>query len=210
MLKRIRTEDVTLGMFLHKLEGSWLSHSFWKRRFLLDDTQQLADLKASAVEWVMIDISKGRDVAAPVGAEPMLMVAPELLAGAAPDLAEPRTPPSVARHDTESGRRAQILGRARQVGGGGALVAAPPRAAPYGPLASRMIDPAPRPQAAEMTAASEIAQRSRQTMRDLFHQVRLGKAMDVAAVEALVDDTMHSIQRHPHAFNGVVRLMKTS
>ncbi|HEX7853164.1 MAG TPA: HD-GYP domain-containing protein [Sphingobium sp.] len=210
MLKRIRTEDVTLGMFLHKLEGSWLSHSFWKRRFLLDDNQQLADLKASAVEWVMIDISKGRDVEAPVGAEPMLMVAPEVLAGATPDLAEPRTPPSVARHDTEGGRRAQILGRARQAEGDAALAPAPSRATPYRPLASRMIAPGPRPQATEMTAASEIAQRSRQTMRDLFHQARLGKTMDVAAVEPLVDDIMHSIQRHPHAFNGVVRLMKTS
>ncbi|HEX7872864.1 MAG TPA: HD-GYP domain-containing protein [Sphingobium sp.] len=210
MLKRVRTEDVTLGMFLHKLEGSWLSHGFWKRRFLLEDQGQLADLKASAVEWVMIDVSKGKDVEAQAPARPELIVAPEVLAEATPDVAPPATPPSVARHDAEGGRRAQILGRARQAESDATTAPAPTRATPYRPLASRMIAPGARSQASEMTAASEIAQRSRQTMRDLFHQARLGKTMDIAAVEPLVDDIMHSIQRHPHAFTGVMRLMKTS
>jgi HD-GYP domain-containing protein (c-di-GMP phosphodiesterase class II) len=101
------------------------------------------------------------------------------------------------------------LGRARQSEGEVAETA-PARATPYRPLASRMIAPGTRPLSAELTAASEIAQRSRQTMRDIYSQARLGKTMDVAAVEPLVDDIMHSIQRHPHAFTGVVRLMKTS
>ncbi|WP_313801766.1 HD-GYP domain-containing protein [Sphingobium sp.] len=62
MLKRIRTQDVELGMFLHKLEGSWFSHPFWKSRILLDDPDQLATLKASKVEWVQIDIRRGADL----------------------------------------------------------------------------------------------------------------------------------------------------
>lgn len=210
MLKRIRTEEVQVGMYLHKLEGSWLSHGFWKRRFLIDDAQQVADLKASDAEWVTIDVSKGRDVESSAPTEPVLMIAPEVLADATPDVPEAPTPPSVARHDAEGGRRAQILGRAHRSESGEAAAPAPSRATPYRPLASRMIAPGPRPLSAEMGAAAEIAQRSRQTMRDLFHQARLGKTMDIAAVEPLVDDIMHSIQRHPHAFNGVVRLMKTS
>lgn len=204
MLKRIRTEDVTLGMFLHKLEGSWLSHSFWKRRFLLESASQLADLKGSDVEWVTIDVSRGCDVAVPA---PTPAPHSEILLAEAP---EPVTPPSVARHDSEGGRRAQILGRARQAEEGAPAQTAPARATPYRPVASRMIAPGARPLASELSAATEIAQRSRQTMRDLFTQARLGKTMDVAAVEPLVDDIMHSIQRHPHAFSGVVRLMKTS
>jgi HD-GYP domain-containing protein (c-di-GMP phosphodiesterase class II) len=62
MLKRIRTQDVALGMFLHKLEGSWFSHPFWKSRILLEDPDQLATLKASKVEWVQIDTSRGADL----------------------------------------------------------------------------------------------------------------------------------------------------
>lgn len=208
MLKRIRTDEVTVGMYLHKMEGSWLSHGFWKRRFLVSDAGQIDDLKASDVEWVTIDLSKGKDVAA--APEPVLVVSPAVLADATPDVPEPATPPAVARRDSEGGRRASILDRARQAEGGEAAPSAPTRATPYRPLASRMIAPGPRPLSAEISAASEIAQRSRQTMRDLFHQARLGKTLDVAAVEPLVDDIMHSIQRHPHAFNGVMRLMKTS
>jgi HD-GYP domain-containing protein (c-di-GMP phosphodiesterase class II) len=51
-------------MYVHKLVGSWLKHPFWKSRFLLDDPALLADLRASGVEGVVIDVSKG---AAPGG-----------------------------------------------------------------------------------------------------------------------------------------------
>lgn len=62
MLKRIRTEHVELGMFLHKMEGSWFSHPFWKSRMLLEDADQLENLKASKVEWVQIDTTRGADL----------------------------------------------------------------------------------------------------------------------------------------------------
>src|SRR6218665_2568549 len=107
MLKRIRTEDLTLGMFLHKMEGSWLSHPFWKSKFLLEDQRQLADLRGSTVEWVTIDVERGRDV---VAADPSA----DLLESAVPVSApapEPLAAPSVIRHDSENGRRAQLLGR---------------------------------------------------------------------------------------------------
>ena len=59
MLKRIEVSDVELGMFVHKLVGSWFKHPFWKSRFLLDDPDLLADLRSSDVDGVIIDISKG-------------------------------------------------------------------------------------------------------------------------------------------------------
>ncbi|MFX8258259.1 DUF3391 domain-containing protein, partial [Acinetobacter baumannii] len=33
MLKKIPTSEVKLGMYLQALEGSWLSHPFWKTKF---------------------------------------------------------------------------------------------------------------------------------------------------------------------------------
>ncbi|MFN3468222.1 MAG: HD-GYP domain-containing protein [Novosphingobium sp.] len=59
MLKRISTEEIKLGMFIHKLEGSWFSHPFWKRRFLLDDPDMLEALRESAVPAVIIDTERG-------------------------------------------------------------------------------------------------------------------------------------------------------
>jgi putative nucleotidyltransferase with HDIG domain len=63
MLKKIQTSEATLGMFLQSMEGAWLSHPFWKTKFVLADPADLAALKASGVPAVWIDISKGSDTA---------------------------------------------------------------------------------------------------------------------------------------------------
>ncbi|MCW1383523.1 DUF3391 domain-containing protein [Novosphingobium sp. KCTC 2891] len=62
MLKRVDTSDIELGMFIHKLEGSWFKHPFWKSRFLLEDERVLESLQASDVPAVIIDTSRGKDV----------------------------------------------------------------------------------------------------------------------------------------------------
>lgn len=62
MLKRIAVSDVELGMFIHKLDGSWFDHPFWKSRFLLDDPENLRDLRTSGIAAVFIDTSKGKDL----------------------------------------------------------------------------------------------------------------------------------------------------
>ncbi|MBA4355311.1 MAG: metal-dependent phosphohydrolase [Novosphingobium sp.] len=63
MLKRVSTGEIDLGMFIHKLEGSWFRHPFWKSKFLLDDPATLASLRGSDVSGVIIDVSRGKDVA---------------------------------------------------------------------------------------------------------------------------------------------------
>jgi hypothetical protein len=53
MLKRIKLSDVELGMFIHKLDGSWFKHPFWKSRFLLEDPAMLCRLcrRAGSKAW---------------------------------------------------------------------------------------------------------------------------------------------------------------
>ncbi|MCX7285203.1 MAG: DUF3391 domain-containing protein [Novosphingobium sp.] len=65
MLKRVQTDQIELGMFIHKLEGSWFSHAFWKSRFLLDDPEMLENLRESAVAGVIIDTERGIDLSEP-------------------------------------------------------------------------------------------------------------------------------------------------
>ncbi|HEY1399414.1 DUF3391 domain-containing protein, partial [Roseateles sp.] len=65
MLKKIPTAQVKLGMYLQGMEGSWLSHPFWKTKFVLTDPEDLKALKASGVPFCWIDASKGLDVDAP-------------------------------------------------------------------------------------------------------------------------------------------------
>lgn len=64
MIKRIRTDQVRIGMFLDSLEGNWLAHPFWTSRFALDNASDLQTLRNSGIAWVRIDTSRGLDVIA--------------------------------------------------------------------------------------------------------------------------------------------------
>jgi HD-GYP domain-containing protein (c-di-GMP phosphodiesterase class II) len=63
MLKKIRIDQVRLGMHLHALEGAWIDHPFWKTRFVIRDAELLRKLQESAIVEVWIDPTKGLDVA---------------------------------------------------------------------------------------------------------------------------------------------------
>jgi putative nucleotidyltransferase with HDIG domain len=49
-------------MFLHKIEGSWLTNPFWRNEFLLAEDDQIGKLQKSAVQSIWIDLSRGLDV----------------------------------------------------------------------------------------------------------------------------------------------------
>lgn len=114
MLKRVTLADVRLGMFIDKLDGSWLQHSFWRTRFHLSDAEDLGRLRDSGVGAVWIDTTKGIDVGgelrapapphAPVAASPAV----ENVVPAAPAPAEATCP-----IDGELARAAGIVRKAR-------------------------------------------------------------------------------------------------
>ncbi len=112
MLKKIPTADVKLGMFLQALEGSWLSHPFWKTKFVLNDPADLAALKSSGVPAVWIDVSKGGDVAAPD-----LPVVVEGPAAAPAPVPEAASTPVIAETglslEEELGRAEEVLNRSK-------------------------------------------------------------------------------------------------
>ncbi|MCV2356869.1 HD-GYP domain-containing protein [Paucibacter sp. B2R-40] len=62
MLKKISVQQVRIGMFIQSLEGSWLAHSFWKTKFLLQEQADLAALLSSGVPMLVIDTERGLDV----------------------------------------------------------------------------------------------------------------------------------------------------
>ncbi len=71
MLKKVRVEQLRLGMHLQSLCGAWLDHPFWKTQFILRDAEDLRKLRSSGVSECWIDVSKGLDVAqAPLGVAP--------------------------------------------------------------------------------------------------------------------------------------------
>src|SRR4051812_15470131 len=57
-MKRVRKEDLRLGMYIQSLEGSWLNHPFWKTKFLLTEQDDLRALQSSDIDSVWIDDEK--------------------------------------------------------------------------------------------------------------------------------------------------------
>ena len=63
VLKTIPTHQLRLGMFLHQLGGSWMSHPFWRSRFMLRDAKDIARILEAGIQEVVIDTAQGLDVA---------------------------------------------------------------------------------------------------------------------------------------------------
>jgi len=66
MLKKLKVNDVRLGMYLQEVCGSWMDHPFWKRSFKLTEDKDLNTLKNCGIDEIWIDTSKGLDVDAGV------------------------------------------------------------------------------------------------------------------------------------------------
>ncbi len=114
MLKKIPTAEARLGMYLQSMEGAWLSHPFWKTKFVLTDPVDLAALKASGVPAVWIDVSKGADVAViedpkPSPLTPVATPAPV----SAPASAPPPPPAARVTMEAELDRAGQVLNRSK-------------------------------------------------------------------------------------------------
>ncbi|MCV2349192.1 HD-GYP domain-containing protein [Paucibacter sp. Y2R2-4] len=116
MLKKIPTQQVQLGMYIQSLEGSWLSHPFWKTKFLLQEQGDLELLLTSGVAMVWIDCSKGDDVGAvKTAAAPLPFELPvqEMVATSAP-AAPAAAPQARLSMGAEVERAAQVVNRSRQ------------------------------------------------------------------------------------------------
>jgi HD-GYP domain-containing protein (c-di-GMP phosphodiesterase class II) len=112
MLKKISTGEVRLGMYLQSMEGAWLSHPFWKTKFVLTEPADLAALKSSGVPAVWIDVSKGSDVAAAPAPAPAVAAPPP--PAPPPVAAPPPAPVPRVRMEEELDRAAQVLNRSKQ------------------------------------------------------------------------------------------------
>ena len=62
MLKKIAVEHLTLGMHIHEFCGSWMDHPFWRTKFVLEDPEDLRQIKLCGIKEMWIDIQKGRDI----------------------------------------------------------------------------------------------------------------------------------------------------
>jgi len=63
-LKKVPVNQLTVGVFVHGFDESWLKHPFWRSKFLIKDSSTLREVQQSGIPNCWIDISKGQDVGA--------------------------------------------------------------------------------------------------------------------------------------------------
>lgn len=71
-LKRVAIADLRPGMYVSRLDGNWLSHSFWRTRFVIGEgSGDLERLRDSGLSHVWIDTAKGVDLFTPSAVAPL-------------------------------------------------------------------------------------------------------------------------------------------
>ncbi len=69
MLKKIAVEQAQVGMYVHKVCGTWLDNPFWSASFALRNAADLKKLQSSSAREVWIDPDKGVDLPEPAVSE---------------------------------------------------------------------------------------------------------------------------------------------
>ena len=176
MLKKIPTQQAELGMFLQSMEGSWLSHPFWKTKFLLAEASDLDSLKKSGVPYIWIDASKGKDVVAEAGAEE-----------ASQPLPPPPPPPEpVARLEAQPKEPAPVASTPLD---SKSMAAQPSRSF-----------------ADEMEQAAALMNKSRKAVVGMLNEARMGRVVRQEAAAEVVEDIAGSVWRNPSALITLARL----
>ena len=157
MLKRIRVEQLQLGMHIKEFCGSWMEHPFWRSGFVLKDPKDLERILASSIQEIWIDSNKGLDV--PSGESTV----------------------SEAQSEAQVEQELQAAAQAqRQTEAVGVAV--------------------------ELERAAQICRQSRQAVMSMFQEARMGKAVDAASAQRLVDEISDSVTRNASALISLARL----
>lgn len=62
MLKKVRVDQIRIGMHVHEFCGSWMSHPFWRSKFSLREESDLLRIRNSGIAELWIDTRKGLDL----------------------------------------------------------------------------------------------------------------------------------------------------
>ncbi len=182
MLKKIRVDQVRLGMHLHSLEGAWMDHPFWKTKFVIRDQEQLKKLQDSVIVEVWIDPEKGLDVVDDAPSLPAPMRTAASVAAPArpvPTMAPPSLPATPAM----------------------------PAASAVRPPVSGAPLPAPSKSfAEEIRTAANVCNKGKAQVEKMFSEARLGRALDAEAFQPLVQEISDSVIRNPGALVSLARL----
>ncbi|MCL1908333.1 MAG: HD-GYP domain-containing protein [Holophagaceae bacterium] len=112
MIKKVKTEDLAVGMYIHDIKVPWLEHNFATNHFMLHNEKQIEKILGMNITDVLIDTAKGRDAKyAPTQEEAETELMDMIL-----DIAsEPGTEPPPSKLDLQWAESKQIRSEAVKV-----------------------------------------------------------------------------------------------
>ncbi len=110
-MRKIRVDQLVVGMYVQELCGNWFDSPFWKKSFALDTRAKLDAILASKITQAVIDPARGRDLADDDTLEE---------GAAAPDASASEAAPfrygpvQASSMDAELGRAGALLSKSRE------------------------------------------------------------------------------------------------
>lgn len=162
MFKKIHVRQLEIGMFIHEFCGSWADHPFWRSSFLLQDPNDLKQIRNCSIQEIWIDTRQGKDVDAGF------------------------------THDEEE---ASFQEQIREI------------------ISEQDLATELRPEVRRKTSfsheirhAQRLCEKARDEVAHMFHDVRMGRAIDSNDAIGLIDAISDSIMRNSGALLSLVRL----
>lgn len=62
MIKKVLSDELRVGMYIHELDCSWLDHPFLKNQFKIARDEQIEKIVETGIHYVYIDTNKGLDL----------------------------------------------------------------------------------------------------------------------------------------------------
>jgi putative nucleotidyltransferase with HDIG domain len=190
VLKRIKIEQLKLGMHIHEVNGAWMGKPDWNVTCLIDKPEDLHKLLSSSLREIWIDTDKGIDMDAgeqkdqfcstistpkfqpiePASAsEPVMMAQEEA----------PPTPETISSPES---------------------VAPPLRASAAPPTTPRGS------MTQEALRAVKICADAKHAVTSMFNEARMGNAMNCDKALEMVEEISSSVLRNPCALISLARL----
>jgi HD-GYP domain-containing protein (c-di-GMP phosphodiesterase class II) len=111
VIKKISVQNLSEGMYLHGLCGSWTQHPFWRTKFVVKDAKDIGLIIDCGITEVWIDAGKGLDLPA-AQPEPPQPAAPRPVVSEEPRV-QAEVPKTASMHD-ELQRATKICASAGQ------------------------------------------------------------------------------------------------
>jgi HD-GYP domain-containing protein (c-di-GMP phosphodiesterase class II) len=208
-LQKIKVEDLEIGMFIADIGLPWFKHPFLTKKKKIVSEDQIQKLKDSGILEIYIDPDKGLSIASG------RFEKKDSTPSAGPSASEIRAKEASSYTAVETGRTVEMGDRTAATGPTDDVKAGDPQVSVLEEIARNVEEKTSRKKtpplkilsSAEEIEISRTVRRDAQVLvRDIMHDIRMGKNIDSGRVKRVVNNMIDSIFRNQDAMIGLSRI----